>query len=68
MATINRIIAGLQIFAKYGGGDRYSVQAEHDVIYSGPEEGMAMTEEDKAALDKIGWHFDDTTDCWQVFT
>jgi len=64
MATINQVLEGLKIFAKYG-GDEYLVAAEHDVIFAGPWE--PLSEEDNKRLEELGWHFDEYADSWAKF-
>lgn len=68
MATINNVIKGLTILAKYTakGGDCYNISAEHDVIYAGPD-GEAVSAEDAAELEGIGWFLDKDVDSWAVF-
>jgi hypothetical protein len=66
MATINNVIAGLQVFAKYG-GEEY-ICAEHDVIYAQPPDGVTLTPEDEKTLTDAGWIFHKTLDSWGVFT
>lgn len=38
------------------------ISVEHDILY-GPGEGT-VTEEDKALLEKHGWHLDSDVECW----
>ena len=77
MASIKDVIEGLEILAKtakvpiflaeQGLTDRREadlVGASHDIIW-GPE--ADPSEEDKARLDELGWHFDDELDCWSRF-
>ena len=66
MATINNVIAGLQVFAKYGGEEH--IYAEHDVIYAKPPDGVTLTPEDEKTLKNVGWLFYETLDSWGVFT
>lgn len=71
MATLDEVINGLQILQKYAGKESDRIDAQHDVIYAGPNleelEGK-ITEEDKAKLEELGWHEDSEGDCWARFT
>lgn len=77
MASIKEVVEGLEILAKtaevpaglaeQGETDRRKAMlggADHDIIY-GPE--ADPSEEDRARLDELGWHFDDEWDCWARF-
>jgi hypothetical protein len=77
MASIKDVIEGLEILAKtatipvflaeQGSTDRREAHlggASHDVIW-GPE--ADPSEEDKAMLDELGWHFDSESGCWARF-
>lgn len=68
MATINDVIRGLEIFAKYGGGERHAVNAQHDEIFSGPADGHTISDADLAELDRRGWFIDEEHDAWAKFT
>lgn len=69
MASFNQIIAGFQILAKYvDGDDPCQVDAQHDVIYAGPSSIEQVSDEDRGALEKLGWHIDDSLDCFYHFT
>jgi hypothetical protein len=59
------------IFAKYGEG-KWMTQAEHDVIYAGPDH-HDVSQEDKDRLEALGWHFNkdgegEDVDCFYYFT
>jgi len=60
--NIDRVIAGLQIFAKHPGA---AMNADHDEIYAGA--GEAITEEERAALLADGWRWDTQNECWAKF-
>jgi hypothetical protein len=62
---IERIIAGLQIFAKIPGPGLF-VQAQHDVLYGAPP-NVEISDEDKAKLEELGWHHD-PNEGWRIFT
>lgn len=63
MATIQKVMEGLQILAKYDAGGEMA--AEHDIIYAGNAE---VSEEDAKKLEELGWHKDGEYDCWARFT
>lgn len=58
MAQLKEIIEGMQILIKYCDPDSHDCAAEHDEIYFGGED-LPITEEDKAQLEKLGWHLGD---------
>ena len=68
MASYRQIIEGLQLLATCdkGGLDAYSVQAEHDEIYAGPDIG-SVSPEVSSRLEELGWHHSDA-DCWAIYT
>ena len=66
MATIRNVIEGLQIIEKYGSQE---IDAQHDVIYAGPDKGeKKILSEDAAKLEELGWFFDEEFDCYAIFT
>lgn len=70
MATYRAIIEGLQIIAEThspNGIDGYGVDAEHDVLYAGPEASKIL----KSVSDKLlalGWFVDDDIDRFAIYT
>ncbi len=67
MATLKDVIGGLQIVAKYckNGMDEDSTAAEHDILYAGVSgDKDAMSPEDIAQLDQLGWNWNDEYRCW----
>ena len=77
MASIKEVVEGLEILAKtavvpvylaeQGQADSWEAElggADHDIIW-GPD--ADPSEEDRARLDELGWHFDDESDCWARF-
>ena len=77
MASIAEVVEGLEILAKTasvplglaekGENDRRTAHfggADHDVIW-GPD--ADPSDEDKARLEQLGWHFDEELDCWSRF-
>jgi hypothetical protein len=69
MATIDEVIAGMKVLAKYSKGKRpLFVYGEHDIISVGDVTKKEVSAEDQVELDKHGWHFDDEVDAWSRFT
>lgn len=69
MASVNAVIEGLTILAKYDpkGLDSRNIAAEHDVLY-GPGKGPeVMSEGDRKRLEELGWRWDDKADSWARF-
>jgi hypothetical protein len=68
MATIGEVIEGLQLLAtcEKQGLKAYAVDAEHDIIYAGPDISE-VSPEVSARLEKLGWHRSDA-DRWAIFT
>ena len=71
MATINDVVKGLRIFAKYEkkGMEAHMGGADHDVIYgsSGIIKQEDFSIEDQAELLEAGWHWSDENGCWCRF-
>ena len=68
MASMKQVIEGLQILAKYvENPDKSWVSAEHDQIWAGPDRGEVVSEEDKKALEDLGWFEDDDCGGWSHF-
>lgn len=67
MNRIEEIIAGLQILNRY---PKCDVSAEHDILYAGPSSypDPKIDTDDKIALKKLGWHYDEEVESWAVFT
>lgn len=67
MSTLNQVIKGLQIIAKYEREDSYAVNAEHDIIYAGHVIFENISKEDRQELEKLDWHWDDDAGSWAKF-
>ena len=67
MATMRAVAEGLQILMKHANPDEYLVDAQHGVIYAGPE-SPELPPADVAALEKLGWYLDSKWNCWAKFT
>lgn len=66
MNNLQKVIAGLQIVAKYEKTD-YDVSAEHDIIYTAVSASELMSEEDKKAMIEVGWSWNDGLECFYIF-
>jgi hypothetical protein len=67
MATLNQVIKGLEILVKYSGDGSHSICAEHDIIYAGPDVKEDLRDEDRKALEELGWHWAEDADSWARF-
>lgn len=71
MATMKDVREGLAILAKYVEENSHCIDAKHDVLYAGPAcsgEDAPVSPDDRAALEKLGWHYDDEAESWARFT
>ena len=60
------LIKALQIFLKYR--DPYApTHCEHDVMYICNIDTAAVTEEDRKALDELGFFYAEEDECFQSF-
>ena len=66
MATLNNIVGGLQVFAKYG-GDQHLASAAHEVLYAGTPAGVKLTAEEEKTLSDLGWRYNKTEESWSIF-
>lgn len=57
---------GLEILSKYVDPDGYVLQAQRDQIWLGPGSADAVSSEDAARLEDLGWFIDE--DSWSCFT
>ncbi len=66
MPALRDIVDGITILAKYRkkGLDSFGIQAEHDEIYVGIDEGQKVSEEDDKKLDELGWGYDESSGCF----
>lgn len=64
MARAKNTRDGLDILLKHG--PEGNCDAQHDVLY-GPGE-QELPAEDVAALEALGWFWDDEVESWAVFT
>ncbi len=61
----SKLIQALQIFLKYGDVN-YPTHCEHDVMTVCVDPAK-VSDEDKAALDKLGFFVDDSEDCFKSY-
>jgi hypothetical protein len=65
MAAAKDLIDGLQILMKHGA---INVEGQHDIIFAGPGIDWELSKDEQAKLEELGWHFDEETDSWAMFT
>lgn len=66
-ATYGGLAEAFSIFAKYEPDAAYEVAAEHDVIYAGRASDRYSID-DKQRLEELGWHYDESLECYYYFT
>jgi len=63
------LIAGLQFLIKKANNSYVETNAEHDVIFAGPElREDDFSEEEKKQMVEFGWHWSKEADSWAYFT
>lgn len=62
---MDELIKALQIFLKYG-NKKYPTSCEHDILYVDIDP-IVVSDEDKKALDELGFFVDDENDCFASF-
>jgi len=65
MTRAEEFVAGMQIILKYDPNADYA--SEHDIFWFGKSD-IPVTDEEKALLEKYGWHIDERYDCWLHYT
>ena len=60
------LIKALQIFLKYG-DPKYPTHCEHDELTIGTITPSSVSDEDKQALDELGFFVDESEDCFKSF-
>jgi len=65
---MQRMIDGLSILIKYCDDGEATISAEHEVIYCGPDTNENISKEDAEKLEELGFHFDESDDCFYAFT
>ena len=73
MKSLDEIVGGLQLIASFSPIGDIETSAEHDVLYAGPAREHDLdhdwaTVEVKAALELLGWHWDEDVDSFAHFT
>lgn len=61
-----RVSEGLAILARHSG--KFDINADHDVIYAGPEKAEDVPREDADCLKALGWIVSSEYGCWMYFT
>jgi len=59
---MDKLIAALQIFLKYG-NPKYPTHCEHDVLYISIDPEL-VSEEDKKELDELGFFHSESEECF----
>jgi hypothetical protein len=69
MATINDIVKGFRLLAKYEkeGMEAHIGGADHDVIFGSNTKQEDIDICDQAELMEAGWHWSREYDCWCCF-
>ena len=52
------------IFAKYQKGKPANVTVEYDTIWSGPDNDIEVTDDDKKRLKELGWDYESDMGFW----
>lgn len=66
MASVMKVIEGLQILSRYP--ESSNVNAERDIIYAGPPSSEVVSDDDRKRLHDLGWHVSSEFGCWARFT
>ncbi len=70
--SLEGFIAALEILAKHeseGLQTKYSLDAQHDIIYAGPSiNDIPEDSQDGILLQALGWHANEDEECWAYFT
>jgi hypothetical protein len=61
------LIEALQILGKYQKETRWPTHCEHDVLYVGGIDEGAIPSDEVARLDDLGFHWDDSIECWSSY-
>jgi len=70
MSKIKNVIEGLTILAKYDpAGNKAKVEAYNNKLYACPDLSKnAVSEEDIAKLEELGWDWSMHGCCWRILT
>jgi len=63
---MKKLIEALQIFLKYGDPE-FPTHCEHDVMWISDIEPDMVSEEDKKKLDELGFHVDESDNCFKSY-
>ena len=64
--NVDKLIEALKIFLKYG-NPTYPTHCEHDVLYIMEIEEGAVSDEDKAKLDTLGFFWSEGEECFMSY-
>lgn len=64
--TLANLKRAIEIVARYVGDDETLPGAEHDVIFLASKR-LALSDEDRAELIRLGFHLSDEYDCWCAY-
>ncbi len=65
--TVFGIIQALKIIYAGKLDTKWPIQAEHDVLYVGGDH-ISQSSDDGKKLHALGFHWDESADCWAYFT
>ncbi len=52
---------GIEILARYIEEDAYAIRAGHGQFWAGPKRADAVSDEDQARLEELGWFVDEAS-------
>jgi hypothetical protein len=61
-----RVAEGLMILTGYDSAGS-GVCAEHDQLWAGPDDADVVSADDRAALERLGWHVDSRACRWSFY-
>ncbi len=67
MSGVDQLIQALTIFKKYLGDESHPTHCEHDIMMIMVHSEKEISEEDRKALDELGFHFSQEYDCWTSY-
>ncbi len=65
MSTAKDVVTGLTILLKHD--PNLQVESKYDVLIAGPGRSIELTEEERNAMQSVGWKFDEEVDGWRIF-
>lgn len=61
------IIDGIQVLMDHE-GDEHGLDVGHDVIKAGHTDPSELNGKELTTLERAGWHWDTSEECWYAFT